>query len=150
MRKFKFIPFCLFLGLSIVLVSCGGDATDEANGGQEGEDVAVMTTEEFIAEANKLGKEEFEKKYPRDSEIELQGEVRVPATWDDKVAAKFGTGMNDLPLTADFMFEANGGKDATKKKVEIGKNLVFTGKVGFFFYKDDKLSRCSFSDCIAK
>ena len=139
----------MFLGLSIALVSCGGEAADEVNGGQEGEDV-VMTTQEFIDEANKMGAEEFEKKYPRDSEITLEGEVRVPATWQDKVAAKFGTGMNDLPLTADFMFEANGGKDATKEKVKIGTVVRFTGKVGFSFYKDDKLSRCSFSDCIAQ
>ena len=148
MKTVRIKPFFLFLGLSIALISCGSDAAEGSEG--EATEDGVMTTQEFIAEANKLGAEEFEKKYPRDSEITLEGEVRVPATWQDKVAAKFGTGMNDLPLTADFMFEANGGKDATKKKVSIGTVVRFTGKVGFSFYKDDKLSRCSFADCIAK
>lgn len=150
MRLLKFKPFFLFIGLSIALVSCGGEATDEAEGGQEGEDVAIMTTEEFIAEANELGADAFNEKYPRDSEITLEGQVRAPATWADKVAAKFGTGLNDLPLTADFMFEANGGKDETKAKVKGGEVVRFTGKVGGSFFMDDKFKRCSFTDCIAQ
>ena len=97
-----------------------------------------MTTEEFIADANKLGAEAFAKKYPQDSEITLEGQVRAPATWDDKVAAKFGTGLNDLPLTANFMFDANGGKDQTKEKVKGGEIVRFTGKVGMPFFMDDQ------------
>lgn len=140
----------LFAGLSIVLASCGGEAAEGAEGGQEGEDVAVMTTEEFIAEANKLGAEEFAKKYPQDSEITLEGKVMAPATWQDKVAAKFGTGLSDLPLTANFMFDANGGKDQTKEKVKGGEIVRFTGKVGMPFFMDDQFKRVDFSDCIAQ
>jgi len=78
MKTLKFKPFLLFVGLSFALVSCSGDA---AEGGEEGgSEESVMTTEEFIAEANELGAEEFEKKYPRDAEITLEGEVRAPAT----------------------------------------------------------------------
>ncbi len=148
MKTLKFKPFFLFLGLSIALFSCGGEAADGAEEGNTAE--AVMTTEEFIAEANELGAEEFGKKYPVDSEITLEGQVRAPATWKDKVAAKFGTGLSDLPLTADFMFEANGGKDATKEKVKGGGITRFTGKVGMPFFMDDKFKRCSFTDCIAQ
>ncbi len=147
MKKFKSI--FLFVGLSIALVSCGGETTEENGAGGSSTDDAVMTTEEFLAEANQLGAEAFQEKYPNDSEITLEGEVRAPATWKDKVAAKFGTGLSDLPLTADFMFEANGGKDATKEKVKGGTVVRFTGKVGGAFFMDDKFKRCSFSDCKA-
>ena len=151
MKTLKFKPFLLFVGLSFALISCGGET---ANGeGGEGDEAAeaVMTTEEFIAEANELGPEEFEKKYPRDSEITLEGEVRAPATWDDKIAAKFGTGLNDLPLTADFMFADNGGsKESTKEKVKGGEIVRFTGKVGGSFFMDGKFKRCSFTDCVAQ
>ena len=148
MKTLKFKPFLLFVGISFALMSCGGEATE---GGEEGgSEESVMTTEEFIAEANELGKEAFDEKYPSDSEITLEGEVRAPATWDDKVAAKFGTGLNDLPLTADFMFDANGGKDATKDKVKGGEVVRFTGKVVGSFFDGDTFKRCSFSDCIAQ
>lgn len=150
MKPIKFKPFFLFLGLSIALVSCGGDSADDANDGQEGGDAAVMTTEGFIAEANELGADAFKEKYPSDSEITLEGQVRAPGTWKDKLTAKFGTGLNDLPLTADFMFDANGGKDETKAKVKGGEVVRFTGKVGGSFFMDDKFKRCSFSDCIAQ
>lgn len=149
MKNFK--SFFLFMGLSVALVSCGGEAAEGAeDGGEAAGEEAVMTTEEFIAEANELGAEGFAKKYPKDSEVTLEGQVRAPATWKDKVAAKFGTSLNDLPLTADFMFEANGGKDATKEKVKGGETVRFTGKVGMPFYMDDNFKRVTFSDCIAK
>lgn len=148
MKKFKSI--FLFMGLSLALVSCGGEANDEAEGKESATEESIMTTEEFIAEANELGFEGFKEKYPEGSEITLEGQVRAPATWKDKVAAKFGTGLNDLPLTADFMFEANGGKDATKEKVKGGEVVRFTGKVGLPFYMDDQFKRCAFTDCIAK
>lgn len=147
MKLVKSIFF--FVGLSIALVSCGGEAaegTEEEGTAEE----AVMTTEEFIADALKLGAEEFKKKYPQDSEITLEGQVRAPATWDDKVAAKFGTGLNDLPLTANFMFDANGGKDQTKEKVKGGEVVRFIGKVGMPFFMDDQFKRVDFSDCIAQ
>ena len=147
MKLFKSI--FLFVGLSAALVSCGGESAEGTDGEGNAED-AVMTTEEFIADANKLGAEAFAKKYPQDSEITLEGQVRAPATWDDKVAAKFGTGLNDLPLTANFMFDANGGKDQTKEKVKGGEIVRFTGKVGMPFFMDDQFKRVDFSDCIAK
>jgi hypothetical protein len=76
----------------------------------------VRTTEEFIAEANELGADGFKEKYPSDSEITLEGQVRAPATWKDKVAAKFGTGLSDLPLTADFMFDEMEEKMQQKRR----------------------------------
>ena len=147
MKKFKSIFF--FLGLSLALVSCGEEATEGVEGGEEAAE-AVMTTEEFIAEAKELGADAFNEKYPMDAEITLEGQVRAPATWKDKVAAKFGTGLNDLPLTADFMFEANGGKDATKEKVKGGETVRFTGKVNGAFFMDDQFKRCNFKECIAE
>lgn len=137
------------MGLSLAVASCSGEGSEGGDAGEGSAEDAIMTTEEFIAEANKLGEEAFDEKYPADSEITLQGQVRAPATWKDKVAAKFGTGLNDLPLTADFMFEANGGKDATKEKVKGGENVKFKGKVYTVFFKDDKLTSATFSDCIA-
>jgi len=145
-----FTPFFLFLALSLVFVSCDSESKDGAAGGDAQEENAVMTTEEFIAEAQELGSDAFNEKYPMDAEITLEGQVRAPATWQDKVAAKFGTGLNDLPLTADFMFDANGGKDATKAKVKGGETIQFTGKVGGAFFMDKEFKRCSFKDCIAK
>lgn len=132
----------------MALVSCGSESAEGSEDGTT-ED-SVMTTEAFIAEAKKMTAEEFGKKYPDDLEITLEGEVRAPATWDDKVVAKFGTGLNDLPLSADFMFDANGGKDSTKEKVKGGEVTRFTGKVNGSFFMDDKFQRCSFTDCIAK
>lgn len=145
-----FTPLFLFLVLSLVFVSCDSESQDGAAEGETQEENAVMTTEEFIAEAQKLGADAFNEKYPMDAEITLEGQVRAPATWQDKVAAKFGTGLNDLPLTADFMFDANGGKDATKSKVKGGETIQFTGKIGGAFFMDDEFKRCSFKDCIAK
>lgn len=138
----------LFLGIGLFLSSCGGDpATEEGTEEEE----AVMTTDEFIAEANKLGYDEFTKKYPKDSEITLEGEVRAPATWDDKIDAKFGSGLNDLPVTATFMFADNGGsKESTKEKVKAGAVIVFTGKIDGSFFMDDKLSRVGILGCKAK
>jgi len=143
-----FPTFFFFIGLSIALVSCGGEAEGTETGNPKGS--SVMTTDEFIAEANELGYEKFQEKYPKDSEITLEGKVMAPATWKDKVAAKFGTGLNDLPLTADFMFDANGGKDATKEKVKGGTVIQFTGKVGSPFFMDDKFKRCGFTECTTK
>ena len=144
----KFTSIFLFMGISLALVSCGGETAEGTNGESAGED-SVMTTEEFIAEANELGADAFKEKYPMDAEITLQGQVRAPATWQDKVAAKFGTGLNDLPLTADFMFDANGGKDQTKEKVKGGENVKFKGKVYLIFFDGDKLKSATFSDCVA-
>lgn len=140
----------LFVGFSFALLTA---CNSETNGG-EGENAAedqVMTTDEFIKEANDLGSEKFMEKYPNDTEITLKGEVRAPATWDDKVAAKFGTGLNDLPLTADFMFTDNGGtKESTKEKVTVGAEIVFTGKMDGCFFTDNKLNRCTLKECVAK
>ncbi len=147
MKKFK--SFFLFTGLSLALVACGGETSEGGEGGENAAEGGIMTTEEFIAEANELGADAFKEKYPMDAEITLQGQVRAPATWQDKVAAKFGTGLNDLPLTADFMFEANGGKDQTKEKVKGGENVKFKGKVYLIFFDGDKLKSATFSDCIA-
>lgn len=145
----KIMPLILFIGLGMIMFSCSGDATAEGETDSEGE--AVMTTEEFIAEANSLGYDEFTKKYPNGTEVTLQGEVRAPATWDDKIDAKFGTGLNDLPMTAVFMFADNGGsKESTKEKVGAGKTIVFTGQVNGSFYMNDKLSRVTIDKCVAK
>lgn len=116
--KIKSIFF--FLGLSLVLISCG-------EGGEEAAK-ALMTTEEVITEAKELGADEFNEKYPMDAEITLEGQVRTPATWKDNVLAKFGTGSNDLPLITDFMFEANGKKDATKQKSKKRRNCTIHWK----------------------
>ncbi|GEM_PF-4687011 len=149
MKRLSFKPFFLFIGLSVALVSCGGESTDGE--GVEGEAESVMTTQDFIAEAGEMTEEEFDQKYPEGSEITLEGEVRAPATWDDKIVAKFGTGLNDLPLSADFMFEANGGsKESTKEKVKGGEVVRFTGTVGGSFFMDGKFKRCSFSNCVAQ
>jgi hypothetical protein len=116
------------MGLFVfALNSCSGDNTDAATG--EKEEVAaadVMTTEMLIEEANKIGKEAFEKKYAPDSEIELSGEAKFPATWDDKIAVKFGPDANNLPLSADFMFTDNGGSaEATKEKIKMDETVHF-------------------------
>jgi ABC-type glycerol-3-phosphate transport system substrate-binding protein len=146
MRKF-IKPASLFLGMGLFLLSCSGEAT--AEGEAPAED--VMTTEAFIEGANKLGYDEFTKKYPNGTEVTLQGEVRAPATWDDKIDAKFGSGLNDLPLTATFMFADNGGtKESTKEKVGAGKTIVFTGKVNGSFYMNDKLNRVTFDACVVQ
>src|SRR3989338_928027 len=127
----------LFLGLGLFLSACGNDASSE----EEAEE-AVMTTDEFIADANKLGYDEFMKKYPNDSEITLEGEVRAPATWDDKIDAKFGSSLNDLPVSATFTFADNGGsKESTKEKVKGGSVIRFTGKIDGAFFMDGKLGR---------
>lgn len=147
MRKIKFLPILLLSFISLTLNSCSGDSE---NGGESGES-DVLTTESLIDEANEIGKEAFEKKYPQDSEIELKGEARFPATWDDKIAVKFGPSMNDLPITADFMFTDNGGtKEATDDQITSGEILHFKGKVGStFFDEKGKLSRLSISACKA-
>lgn len=136
----------LFLGLGLFLSACGSDATPEEGEAEE----AVMTTDEFIADANKLGYDEFMKKYPNDSEITLEGEVRAPATWDDKIDAKFGSSLNDLPISATFMFADNGGsKESTKEKVKGGTVIRFTGKIDGTFFMDGKLSRVGIMGCKA-
>lgn len=142
------LPAILFLGMGLIIGACSGEATAEDNAVSEG---AAMTTDEFIAEANSLGYDEFTKKYPNGTEVTLEGEVRAPATWDDKIDAKFGTGLNDLPLTATFKFADNGGsKESTKEKVGAGKKIVFTGKVSGSFFADDKLNRVTIDACVAK
>ncbi len=145
MRKSNLLPVFLIGFILFSLTSCSSEAT-----GEEGKsDAEVLTTDMLIEEANKIGKDEFEKKYPQDSEIEIQGEARFPATWDDKIAVKFGSGMNDLPITADFMFTDNGGtKESTDDQITSGEILHFKGKVGMtFFDEKGKLSRLSISDC---
>lgn len=145
----KQIAAFLFLGALFVLPSCGGGETAEGEEENKTEE-KVMTTDEFIAEANKLGYEKFSEKYPNGSEITLEGEVRAPATWDDKIDAKFGSSLNDLPVTASFLFADNGGsKESTKEKVKGGEVLRFTGKVGGSFFMDNKLSRVSLTECKA-
>jgi len=143
MRKINLLPILLLCVLFYTLNSCSNEANVS--------DSEVLTTEMLIAEANELGQEGFEKKYPKDSEIELQGEARFPATWDDKIAVKFGPSMNDLPITADFMFTDNGGtKEATDDQITSGENLHFKGKVGStFFDAKGKFSRLNITDCKA-
>ncbi len=151
MRRFFAPALLLFTGLSFALLTgCSGGTTDAEGDGGEAE-AAVMTTDEFIKEANELGYDKFMEKYPMNTEITLKGEVRAPATWDDKVVAKFGTGLNDLPLSADFMFADNGGtKESTKEKVAVGQEIVFTGKMDGCFFMDEKLNRCSLVGAVAK
>lgn len=146
----KLIAFVAMGMFAFVLNSCSGESTD-AKAGEEGEAAAaeVMTTEAFIEEANKMGSEAFEKKYAKDSEIELSGTAQFPATWDDKIAVKFGPETNNLPITADFMFKDNGGSaETTKSKIKMGETLHFKGKLGYSFFDDKgKLKSLSISDC---
>lgn len=150
MKQIKLMSF-VAMGLFVfALNSCSGDNTDAAAG--ETEEVAaadVMTTESLIEEANKIGKDAFEKKYAADTEIELSGEAKFPATWDDKIAVKFGPDANNLPLSADFMFSDNGGSaDATKAKIKMGETVHFKGKIGMSFFDDKgKLKSLSLKDC---
>ncbi len=147
MKKIKLMSIVAISTFVFALNSCSGEKTNAAEGGEVASE--VLTTEMLIEEANKIGPEAFEKKYAKDSEIELSGEARFPATWDDKVAVKFGSGMNDLPLTADFMFVDNGGsEEATKAKIKSGEILHFKGKLGFSFFNDKgKLTGLSISEC---
>jgi len=138
----------LFLGLGLFVSACGSDAASDEEVEAEEE---VMTTDEFIAEANKLGYDEFTKKYPRDTEITLEGKVFAPATWDDKIDVKFGSSLNDLPVSASFMFADNGGsKESTKEKVKAGSVIRFTGKVDGCFFMNEKLSRVGILGCKAQ
>ena len=76
----------------------------------------------------KCGKEAIEKKYGQGSEIELSGEAKFPATWDDKIAVKFGPDASNLPLSADFMFTDNGGSaEAAKRKLKWVKRYISKG-----------------------
>ena len=148
MKKIKLMSFLAMGMVVFALNSCSGGKTDAAAG--EKEEVAeVMTTEMLIEEANKLGAEAFEKKYAKDSEIELSGEAKFPATWDDKIAVKFGPDASNLPLTADFMFTDNGGSaEATKAKIKMGEIVHFKGKLGFSFFDDKgKLTGLTITDC---
>ena len=139
----------LFAGALFLTVACSSDS--EGTDGIVGAEDSVMTTDSLISEANELGEDAFKEKYPMDSEIELRGGVRAPATWNDKVAAKFGSGLNDLPITADFMFKANGGtKESTKEKVKIGEEVHFKGTVSSIFFKYGKLNRLGIKDCVAQ
>lgn len=151
MKLLKFGTLLFIAGAMLTMVSCGEGTAESHEGTEETQETSVMTTEEFIAEANKLGRDEFEIKYPDGAEIELEGQVRAPATWNDKIAAKFGTGLNDLPLTADFMFSDNGGtKESTKEKVKGGETVRFKGTKNGSFFMNEKLNRCTFSDCVAQ
>lgn len=148
MKFLKSISIFSFIALAVLLSACGAESSGENS---EEVEETVMTTEAFIADAKTLSYEEFEKKYPRESEITLEGEVRAPATWDDKIVAKFGTGLNDLPLSADFMFADNGGSlESTKEKVKGGELVRFTGTIDGSFYSDANFQRCSFKNCVAK
>lgn len=146
----KPIVLVLAVGLSMFMVSC----QSSTEGGPDSEITAsdgILTTDAFVKEANELGKDEFEKKYPKDSEIELEGKIVTVAVWQDKVNAKFGTGLNDLPVKCDFMFSDNGGsKESTREKVKIGETIRFKGKISFsFFQEDGKLKYCNLVDCVA-
>lgn len=148
MKILKFVSVLLIAGFTLVNSSCSGSGkSGEENTEKSSEE--VLTTAGLIDEAGKIGKDAFEKKYPRDSEIELEGEAKFPATWDDKIAVKFGPDMNNLPITADFMFVANGGsKQATDDKITSGENLHFKGKIGMTFFDDKgKLSNLTLLDC---
>ena len=150
MKQTKLMLFVAMGMFVFALNSCSGEKTDAAAG--EKEEVAaadVMTTEMLIEEANKIGKEAFEKKYAQDSEIELSGEAKFPATWDDKIAVKFGPDASNLPLSADFMFTDNGGSaEATKDKIKMGETLHFKGKLSFSFFDDKgKLTSLTLTDC---
>lgn len=149
MKTMKKLPVFMVMSMMFLLASCGGEATE--GGAEGGDEATVMTTDEFIAEAEELGKEEFEKKYPKDSEIELKGKVVTLAVWGDKVNAKFGTGLTDCPIKSDFMFADNGGdKDSTKEKVKTGEEVHFKGKISFSFFKDDgKLKYVDIKECVA-
>lgn len=150
MKKIKFMSF-VAMGLFVfALNACSGEKTDAATG--EKEEVAeteIMTTEKLIDEANKIGPEAFGKKYAQDSEMELSGEAKFPATWDDKISVKFGPATDDLPISADFMFADNGGsKEATKAKIKFGEILHFKGKLVYTFFDDKgKLKNLSFTNC---
>lgn len=150
MKKINLMSFVAIGMFVFALNSCSGESTT-ADAGEKSEvsTTEVMTTEMLIEEANKIGAEAFEKKYAKDSEIELSGEPKFPATWDDKIAVKFGPDMNSLPITADFMFSDNGGSaDATKEKIQNGETVHFKGKLGFSFFDDKgKLKSLSISDC---
>ncbi|WP_300665402.1 hypothetical protein [Fluviicola sp.] len=150
MKKIKLLPFVAMGMFVFALNSCSGEKTDSAPG-EEGAAASaeVMTTEMLIEEANKIGAKAFEKKYAKDSEIELSGEAKFPATWEDKISVKFGPSSNDLPLTADFMFTDNGGSaEATKDKIKFGETLHFKGKLGYSFFDDKgKLKNLSVSNC---
>ena len=149
MKTIKLLSFVVMGMFVFALNSCSGDKTTTEAGVEEEAKAEVMTTEMLIDEANKIGKEAFEKKYAQDSEIELSGEPKFPATWDDKIAVKFGPDMNSLPITADFMFTDNGGSaDATKNKIQDGETVHFKGKLGFSFFDDKgKLSGLTISNC---
>lgn len=146
MKNSKLLSLTTVLGILIFsIVSCSGGAeTEDSKTTDSG-----FTTEMLINEANDIGEEAFIEKYPPDSEIELSGEARFPATWDDKIAVKFGPDMNNLPITADFMFTDNGGtKESTDDKITSGEILHFKGKIGMVFFSEDgKLSRLSLSSC---
>ena len=149
MKTIKLMSFVAMGMFVFALNSCSGEKTNADSG--EGDEVVaeVMTTEMLIEEANKIGKEAFEKKYAKDSEIELSGEPKFPATWDDKIAVKFGPDASSLPITADFMFPDNGGSaDATKEKIQSGETVHFKGKLGFSFFDDKgKLTGLTISNC---
>ena len=147
MKTIKLMSFVAMGMLVFTFNSCSGEKTN-ADTAENG-DKAVMTTEMLIEEANKIGKEAFEKKYVRDSEIELSGEPKFPATWDDKIAVKFGPDANSLPITADFMFPDNGGSaEATKNKIQSGETVHFKGKLGYsFFDQKGKLESLSITNC---
>ena len=148
MKKIKLMAFVAMSMFAFVLSSCSGEKTN-ADAGEEVAAAEVMTTEMLIEEANKMGAEAFEKKYVKDSEIELSGEPKFPATWDDKIAVKFGADASYLPITADFMFTDNGGSaDATKDKIQSGETVHFKGKLGFSFFDDKgKLTGLTISNC---
>ena len=149
MKKIKLLSLVAMGLIVFALNSCSGEQTNAATG-EEGEAATeeVMTTEMLIEEANKIGSEAFEKKYAQDSEIELSGEAKFPATWDDKIAVKFGPETNYLPLSADFMFTDNGGSaEATKSKIKSGETIHFKGKLGFSFFDNGKLKSLSITNC---
>ncbi|WP_343634018.1 hypothetical protein [Fluviicola sp.] len=148
MKTIKLMSFVAMALFAFTLNGCSDEKTDTATG-EKGEASEVMTTEMFIEEANKMGAEAFEKKYPTDSEIELSGESQFPATWDDKIAVKFGPETNYLPLTAEFMFTDNGGSaEATKEKTGFGETVHFKGKLGVsFFDEKGKLNSLTISNC---
>ena len=149
MKIIKVFYFALFMSSSFVFVSCsGGTATKDV----KDSNINVMTTELLIKEANELGEAKFKIKYPAEKEIELNGEARFPATWEDKIAVKFGPDLNNLPIIAEFLFTENGGsKQATDDQITSGKMLHFKGKVGLTFFDDEgKLSRLSLMKCVVQ
>lgn len=109
----------------------------------------VMTTDEFVKEAKSLSPEEFDEKYPRDSEIELKGEVNYAKSFEDRVSVHFGKSALELHLTADFLIDSHIGTLWDLERQMKG-TVHFKGRIRSAFYVEGEFMRCSFTNCIVK